>query len=166
MLIGDAGYGIILAGAGLVFYRRIVRLASTPSAHLLIIFGLATMLWGILTANYFGITPQTLIDAGHQGAANIMLAVAPLWRSEGEEARDGVVDRGARRALIGSRVALAFLFVFSAAVVAALSYGITRLAADPGVHPARVLVDLEGIDVGSWVARAQEELAANLTLPD
>jgi Cu(I)/Ag(I) efflux system membrane protein CusA/SilA len=30
---------------------------------------------------------------------------------------------------------------------------------------AWVLVDLEGIDVGSWVARAQEELAANLTLP-
>jgi Cu(I)/Ag(I) efflux system membrane protein CusA/SilA len=30
---------------------------------------------------------------------------------------------------------------------------------------AWVLVDLEGIDVGSWVARAQEELAAKLTLP-
>jgi V/A-type H+-transporting ATPase subunit I len=87
MLIGDAGYGIILAGAGLVFYRRIVRLAGKPTAHLLIIFGLATMLWGILTANYFGITPQTLIDVGHKGAANVMLAVAPLWRSNGEEAR-------------------------------------------------------------------------------
>jgi Cu(I)/Ag(I) efflux system membrane protein CusA/SilA len=30
---------------------------------------------------------------------------------------------------------------------------------------AWVLIDLEGIDVGSWVARAQEELANNLTLP-
>jgi V/A-type H+-transporting ATPase subunit I len=87
MLIGDAGYGMILAGAGLVFYRRIVRAAGKPSAHLLIIFGLSTMLWGILTANYFGITPQTLIDVGREGAANIMLAVAPLWRSDGEEAR-------------------------------------------------------------------------------
>ncbi|MBN2592953.1 MAG: hypothetical protein JXA81_05540 [Sedimentisphaerales bacterium] len=87
MLIGDAGYGIILAGAGLVLYRRIVRLAGKPSAHLLIIFGLATMLWGILTANYFGITPQTLIDAGREGAANTMLALAPLWRFDGEEAR-------------------------------------------------------------------------------
>ncbi|MHC4207253.1 MAG: V-type ATPase 116kDa subunit family protein, partial [Planctomycetota bacterium] len=87
MLIGDAGYGMILAGAGLVFYRRIVRAAGKPSAHLLIIFGLATMLWGILTANYFGITPQTLIDVGCEGAANMMLAVAPLWRSDGEEAR-------------------------------------------------------------------------------
>ncbi|KPK41834.1 MAG: hypothetical protein AMJ65_08700 [Phycisphaerae bacterium SG8_4] len=87
MLIGDAGYGLILAGAGLAFYRRIVRAAGKPSAHLLIIFGLATMLWGILTANYFGITPQSLIDAGRNGAANAMLAVAPLWRSDGEEAR-------------------------------------------------------------------------------
>jgi V/A-type H+-transporting ATPase subunit I len=87
MLIGDAGYGVILAGAGLVFYRRIVRAAGKPSAHLLIIFGLATMLWGILTANYFGITPQTLMDVGREGAANTMLALAPLWRLDGEEAR-------------------------------------------------------------------------------
>ncbi|MBN2313472.1 MAG: hypothetical protein JXM79_06050 [Sedimentisphaerales bacterium] len=87
MLIGDAGYGVILAGAGLVFYKKIVNAAGKPSAHLLIIFGLATMLWGILTANYFGITPQSFIDIGRQGIANAMLAVAPLWRSDGEEAR-------------------------------------------------------------------------------
>lgn len=87
MLIGDTGYGAILVGAGLAFYRRIVRAAGKPSAHLLIIFGVATMLWGILTGTYFGITPQTLFDAGHGGAAKTMLAVAPLWRSDGEEAR-------------------------------------------------------------------------------
>lgn len=87
MLIGDAGYGAILAGAGLVFYSKIVRAAGKPSAHLLIIFGLATMLWGILTANYFGITPQSLIDAGYKGAAETMHALAPLWRFDGEEAR-------------------------------------------------------------------------------
>ena len=87
MLIGDAGYGVILAGAGFAFYGKIVRAAGKPSAHLLIIFGLATMLWGILTANYFGITPQTLIDAGSVGAGIAMKAIAPLWRSDGEEAR-------------------------------------------------------------------------------
>jgi len=87
MLIGDAGYGVIMAGAGFAFYSKIVRAAGKPSAHLLIIFGLATMLWGILTANYFGVTPQTLIDAGREGAANAMMALAPLWRSNGEEAR-------------------------------------------------------------------------------
>lgn len=87
ILIGDTGYGVILAGAGLAFYRRIVRAAGKPSAHLLIIFGLATMVWGILTANYFGITPQSLIDAGYDRASKMMLAVAPLWRFNGEEAR-------------------------------------------------------------------------------
>ncbi|MHC4741669.1 MAG: V-type ATPase 116kDa subunit family protein, partial [Planctomycetota bacterium] len=91
MLIGDAGYGIILAGAGLAFYRKIVKAAGKPSAHLLIIFGLATMLWGILTANYFGITPQNLINVGWNGAAKIMMALAPLWRADGEEARELVM---------------------------------------------------------------------------
>ncbi len=87
MLIGDAGYGVILAGAGSAFYKKIVKVAGKPSAHLLIIFGLATMLWGILTANYFGITPQSFIDIGREGIANAMLTIAPLWRSDGEEAR-------------------------------------------------------------------------------
>lgn len=87
MLIGDAGYGAILAVAGFAFYGKIVRAAGKPSAHLLIIFGLATMLWGILTANYFGVTPQTFIDAGREGAANAMEALAPLYRENGEEAR-------------------------------------------------------------------------------
>jgi len=87
MLIGDAGYGAILAGAGLAFYQKIVRAAGKPAAHLLIIFGLATMLWGIMTANYFGITPQSFIGIGREGIANAMQAVAPFWRSDGEEAR-------------------------------------------------------------------------------
>jgi len=87
MLIGDAGYGVILAGAGLAFYSKIVKAAGKPSAHLLIIFGLMTMLWGVLTANYFGITPPDLVAAGWHGAANAMQAVAPLWRENGEEAR-------------------------------------------------------------------------------
>lgn len=87
MLIGDAGYGAILAGAGLAFYQKIVRAAGKPSAHLLIIFGLATMLWGILTANYFGVTPQSFIDIGREGMAKAIMAIAPFWRSDGEEAR-------------------------------------------------------------------------------
>jgi len=87
MLIGDAGYGAILAGAGLAFYSKIVKAAGKPSAHLLIIFGLATMLWGILTANYFGVTPQSFINIGREGMANAMIAIAPFWRSDGEEAR-------------------------------------------------------------------------------
>lgn len=87
MLIGDTGYGVILTGAGLAFYSRIVRAAGKPSAHLLIIFGLTTLIWGVLSANYFGLTPQTLIDSGHKGLAVVMKNIAPLWREDGEEAR-------------------------------------------------------------------------------
>ena len=87
MLIGDAGYGVILAGAGLVFYQKIVKAAGKPSAHLLIIFGLATMLWGILTANFFGITPESFTEIGRESIANAMKAIAPFWRDDGEEAR-------------------------------------------------------------------------------
>ncbi len=92
MLIGDAGYGLILAGAGLLFYRKIVSAAGKPTAHLLIIFGLATMAWGILTANYFGVTPDDLRAAGHQAAANVMLAVALFWRDDPQESRTLVMQ--------------------------------------------------------------------------
>jgi len=83
---------LILAGAGLVFYRPLVRAAGKPSTHLLIIFGLVTLLWGILTANYFGITPLTLTNAGHEGAAKTLKALAPLWREDGVEARNLIMQ--------------------------------------------------------------------------
>ena len=92
MLIGDAGYGIIIAGAGFLFYRTLVQKAGKPSTHLLIIFGLATLVWGILTANYFGITPDSLIAAGHEGAAKIMMSFAPLYRQNSVEARNLIMQ--------------------------------------------------------------------------
>ena len=91
MLIGDAGYGLILAGAGLLFYKKLVKAAGRPSADLLIIFGLATLTWGILSANYFGITPQSLKDAGFETGAKIMAGIGLLWRWDGEAARNLVM---------------------------------------------------------------------------
>lgn len=87
MLIGDAGYGLILALAGLLFYPKIKRSAGPPAAHLLLIFGLATLVWGVLTANFFGVTPTSLAAAGYAGAADTMRAVAPLWRDDAEAGR-------------------------------------------------------------------------------
>jgi len=87
MLIGDAGYGLILAGAGLVFYGKLVRAAGKPSTHLLIIFGLATLVWGILSANYFGITPDKLAAAGYARAAAIAQTLGVLWHSDANAAR-------------------------------------------------------------------------------
>jgi len=110
MLIGDAGYGLLISLAGLIFYRRLVRIAGRPKAQIMIIFGLVTFLWGILTANYFGVTPETLARGGgfvklaeggvgidyeafwsghgfYTQTAKIIRRAAPLWREDPEEAR-------------------------------------------------------------------------------
>jgi V/A-type H+-transporting ATPase subunit I len=92
MLIGDAGYGLILAGAGLVFYKKLVKAAGKPSAQLLIIFGLATLFWGAISGNYFGVTPQVLLDAGFEKSANIMDWTAPLWRWDDQAGRDLIMQ--------------------------------------------------------------------------
>ena len=60
MLIGDAGYGLLILLVGILFYKRIAHLAGRDKAQILIIFGLVTFFWGTLTANYFGVTPETL----------------------------------------------------------------------------------------------------------
>ncbi|MDZ7697062.1 MAG: V-type ATPase 116kDa subunit family protein [Deltaproteobacteria bacterium] len=106
MLIGDAGYGCLLALAGVCFYRKIAQAGGREKAQLLIIFGIVTFVWGVLTANYFGITPETLAQAAgfvtvaaggvsevnysalwssdgvYARAAQFMRAAAPLWRPE------------------------------------------------------------------------------------
>jgi len=110
MLIGDAGYGFCIALTGLLFSGSIARAAGREKVQLLVIFGLATLVWGVLTANYFGITPETLARAGgfvqgsHAGApvdyqalwsgagfhartAQVMRRAAPLWRPDPEVQR-------------------------------------------------------------------------------
>jgi V/A-type H+/Na+-transporting ATPase subunit I len=108
MLIGDAGYGFLLVLAGVLFYGKIAQIAGREKAQLLTVFGLATLVWGVLTANYFGISPETLARAGgfvtasHDGASRVdyqglwsgtgfyarsaqfMRMVAPLWRADPE----------------------------------------------------------------------------------
>ena len=110
MLIGDAGYGFLISLAGLIFYSRLTRIAGRPTAQLMIIFGLVTLLWGVLNANYFGVTPETLANAGgfvksaeagaavdyealwsgdgfYGHAARTMRRAAPLWRQDPKLAR-------------------------------------------------------------------------------
>ena len=64
MLIGDAGYGLLISLFGILFHKRLVRVGGRPKAQIIIVFGLATLFWGILTANYFGITPTSMTKAG------------------------------------------------------------------------------------------------------
>lgn len=105
MLIGDAGYGLLSCLAGIIFYTRLTRMAGRSTVHLIIIFGAVTLLWGVLNANYFGVTPETLSKAGgfvksaetggaadydalwsgtgfYSHAARMMRRAAPLWRQD------------------------------------------------------------------------------------
>jgi len=64
MLIGDAGYGLVISLASLIFYRTLVAKAGATKTHLLLIVGVTTLVWGVLSANYFGVTPANLAEAG------------------------------------------------------------------------------------------------------
>lgn len=64
MLIGDAGYGLIFLLLPMIFYRKLIAKAGKVKIHLLMSFGVATLIWGVLTANYFGVSPETIANAG------------------------------------------------------------------------------------------------------
>jgi len=110
MLIGDAGYGLVITLASLVLYRKLVAKAGEAKPRLLVIIGVATLVWGILSANYFGVTPGTLATAGgftreldgkvvadygalrqgagaYAAAARTMMAPALAWGEDPEAAR-------------------------------------------------------------------------------
>ncbi len=54
MIVGDAGYGALFLGATFLAHRRFRR-APASAFHLLYITSAATVIWGVLTGNYFGI---------------------------------------------------------------------------------------------------------------
>ena len=59
MLVGDAGYGLLIL-ALTVFLRGKFRKAPSVPFMLMGVFSLATILWGALTATYFGIPSSAL----------------------------------------------------------------------------------------------------------
>ncbi|MGB2823264.1 MAG: hypothetical protein WBF17_19945, partial [Phycisphaerae bacterium] len=89
MLIGDAGYGLIFLLIPLLAYRRLVKTAGKAKTHLLIVVGAVTLVWGILTANYFGVTPSNLTnaDGSYSALGAVMKALAILWHPDEETAR-------------------------------------------------------------------------------
>ncbi|MCK5271014.1 MAG: hypothetical protein KAJ52_00495, partial [Sedimentisphaerales bacterium] len=111
MLIGDAGYGLIFMIPPLILYRKMSAAAGPEKTQLLIFIGACTLIWGILTANIFGITPVEIakvggfvhsvngtetadiaaMQAGSGGWASIgktMVALAPCWDIDSEKARN------------------------------------------------------------------------------
>jgi V/A-type H+-transporting ATPase subunit I len=101
MLIGDAGYGLLFLLLPLVFYRKLVKVAGKEKVNLILVIGAVTLAWGVLTANYFGLTPDDMAKAancdsvsamaGGTGLAanvgNAMVAAGVLWDANPEKAR-------------------------------------------------------------------------------
>jgi V/A-type H+-transporting ATPase subunit I len=98
MLIGDAGYGFCIALTGLILSKRIARAAGSEKVQLLVVFGLVTLVWGVLTANYFGVTPETLaraagfVQTSHAGAP---VDYQALWSGTGFYARTAQIMKWA-----------------------------------------------------------------------
>lgn len=97
MLVGDAGYGLLLL-AGTLLLRRKLRRAPAAPFTLMLVFSLATIAWGAMTATYFGIPGSRLprqlnhpLAAWLNDQANIMqfcfalgavhLSIARLWNA-------------------------------------------------------------------------------------
>jgi vacuolar-type H+-ATPase subunit I/STV1 len=94
----------------LLLYRRIVAAAGKAKVHLTIVVGATTLIWGVMSATYFGVTPETIakaggyvkgsggqetgdVDAMRSGGGTwasvgkAMMAVAPLWDADPERLR-------------------------------------------------------------------------------
>ncbi len=93
MLFGDAGYGLVFTAVALAMRGKIRARAGGNAANLILVFGLTTLVWGVLTANYFGVTPQDMLAAGGiwawLGAA--LKSLAPLWSTDQETARNLII---------------------------------------------------------------------------
>ncbi|MDP6636667.1 MAG: hypothetical protein QGG42_17345 [Phycisphaerae bacterium] len=87
MLIGDGGYGLIFTVIGFMSYKKLSASAGKPAAQLLLIFGLVMLGWGMISGNYFGITP----DKVSGGVGQAMAAIGFLWRSDPEASRNIII---------------------------------------------------------------------------
>ncbi len=64
MLIGDAGYGLLFVLVPALAYSKATAAAGKPGVHLVMFMGAVTIVWGVLTGAYFGVTPDQLMAAG------------------------------------------------------------------------------------------------------
>ena len=62
IIFGDGGYGILISAVtGILIAKTFVSKKKVPPAFLLIgLFGLSTILWGMLTCTWFGLSPEQL----------------------------------------------------------------------------------------------------------
>jgi V/A-type H+/Na+-transporting ATPase subunit I len=90
MLIGDAGYGLLFTIIGFLGYKKLSAKAGTPAAQLLLVFGLVMLGWGMISGNYFGITPDK-VSGPMPGLAKLMATIGFLWSSDAEASRNLII---------------------------------------------------------------------------
>ncbi len=57
MLISDGGYGALILLGCLIFYRGLTQSIGERFTQLMMLIGGACLVWGVLTASFFGFTP-------------------------------------------------------------------------------------------------------------
>ncbi len=60
ILIGDAGYGLVFLLAGVLMYKKAAAAAGASKVQLLIVMGMVTVIWGMVTGGFFGLGPIDL----------------------------------------------------------------------------------------------------------
>lgn len=98
MIVGDAGYGTLFLLAMLTCGRVRMQKSNPETFRLMVVFSAATMAWGVLTGNYFGINYELLpgvlqslridwlVDQNHSMTFSIILGalhltLAHLWKA-------------------------------------------------------------------------------------
>ncbi|MFC1923756.1 V-type ATP synthase subunit I [Chloroflexota bacterium] len=114
MLISDGGYGLLFILLGIFLKRKMSDKIKPEVIRLILIVGVVTFIWGILTANFFGVTPETLAHATGGGVISVsdevlwdkfyeadgiwatighaMIDIAPLWREDGVASRELLIQ--------------------------------------------------------------------------
>ena len=62
MIFGDGGYGLLVTAAALIMLVKgaASKKPVSPAAGLMLLLGLATVVWGLVTCTWFGLTPAQL----------------------------------------------------------------------------------------------------------
>jgi V/A-type H+-transporting ATPase subunit I len=107
MIVGDAGYGIFFLILIPYFRKKKFPRAAPEPFRLLYVFSVCTIIWGVLTGNYFGIDyallPQVLqqlrvdwlMDQGNSMTFSLLLGAIHLTLAHGWKAVRQGLDAGA-----------------------------------------------------------------------
>ncbi|MBN2065058.1 MAG: hypothetical protein JW745_09675 [Sedimentisphaerales bacterium] len=82
MIIGDAGYGLLFTIISFGMSKKLNAIAGRDMTNLVKVVGVATLVWGLLSGNIFGITPAQFYDAQTQqfsAVGKLMNSVAFFW---------------------------------------------------------------------------------------